>query len=162
MNWKSLLKSVAIHAIVILLIFGAGFFTGRYTHKCNCPEIKDTVLVKGDSILVPYPVETIRWLEKKPALQAGRKFYQIFDSLFVSNNDTIGIKAKVEFNDSTKEFTLDMDIQHRDYDFTRVDTLKIKVETIKEIETIDPIWVTTTITSTVLLLISLLALLFGG
>jgi len=158
---KTLVYVLIGAGLVVLLVGG---LLGWYVKpEKNCPIIIDTVLVKGDTIPIPYPVEVIKWKEKQPGIPNidSTVYTAVFDSSFVSHKDTIGIIATVSHNEKTKEFLLEnMEIEHKDYDFFRVDTLKKYYP--KEVEVNNPDWITATVTSTVLLLLAIIALIVGG
>jgi len=146
--------------LVILLVGG---LLGWYVKpEKTCPLIQDTLYIKGDTLLVPYPVEIIKWREKQPAVKTSEGYTAVFDSEFVSHKDTIGINTLVSFNDSSKIFDMDMDVKHKDFESIRVDTIKVNYIETKEIEVNNPDWITATVTSTVLLLLAIIALIAGG
>jgi len=128
---------VLLYVIIGAFLFaiGIGMFTGWHIKPNKvCPVIKDTVLVKGNTVLVPYPVTVIKWKEKQPAVETLEGYTAMFDSEFVSHKDTIGIKSLISFNDSTKDFEMDMDIKHKDYESFRVDSVKYTIIETKEID----------------------------
>jgi hypothetical protein len=152
---------VLLYIIIGAFLFaiGIGIFTGWHIKPDKqCPVIKDTLYVKGDTILVPYPVEVIKWKERKPAVKENDSIYtQTFDSSFVSHKDTIRIEAGVEFNESAKTFSMDMEIKHKNYESFRIDTIKVNYIEMKEVD--DPLWKYTTVVGLLLLILSLI---FGG
>lgn len=155
---------VLLYVIIgaFLLAIGIGIFTGWYIKPDKqCPVIKDTILVKGDTIPVPYPVTVIKWKEKQVAVYdtSQREYEGYFDSLFINNKDTIEISTAVVFAEKTKEFEVDMDIQHKDYDYIQIDTLKINNEIVKEVGVDNPLWIWTTVVGGILLILSIV---FGG
>lgn len=148
-----------------LFAVGLGIFVGwKLKPNKKCPVIIDTSYVKGDTIFIPYPVEIIKWKERKPALVDSVKeerYYQNFDSSFVSYNDTIDIKAEIGFTETTKEFDFDMDIQHKDVEIFRTDTIKVNYIEVKEVEVSDPLWIIVAISEFVLM-IGIIILAIGG
>lgn len=145
----------------IILLVGGIFIGTKLIKKEPCPEITDSIYVVGDTVLVPYPVEVIKWKEKQVGIPNvdSTIYTAIFDSQFVSHKDTIGIKAEISFNDNSKEFGMDMDIEHRDVEIFRTDTIKINYTEIREIEVDNPLWIWTTVISGLLLILSII---FGG
>lgn len=155
---------VLLYIIIGAFLFavGLGIFAGWHLKpNIKCPVIKDTLYVKGDTIPVPYPVTVIKWKEKQPAIHnpVTEEYEGYFDSSFVSNNDTIEVDAAVIFMEKTKEFLWDIDIEHKDYESFRVDSVKYTVIEIKEIEVDNSIWIYTTIVGGILLILSII---FGG
>ena len=127
-----------------------------------CPTIIDSVYVIGDTVFIPYPVEVIKWKERETAViydSTEQEYEGYFDSLFVSHRDTIGIDLAVVFAEKTKEFEIDMNIQHKDVEIFRTDTIKVNYTEIKEIEVDNPLYIWTTVIGGLLLLLSII---FGG
>jgi hypothetical protein len=157
---KTLVYVLIGAGLVILLVGG---LLGWYVKpEKTCPIIQDTLYVQGDTLLVPYPVEIIKWREKQPAVIIEKEYTAKFDSEFVSHRDTIDIKSIIGFDDSSKIFDMDMDVKHKDFESIRVDTIKVNYIETKEIEVNNPDWITATVTSTVLLLLAIIALIAGG
>lgn len=153
---------VLLYVIIGAFLFaiGLGMFAGWHIKPDKqCPVIKDTIYVKGDTVLVPYPVTVIKWKEKQPAIDEKDGYSAIFDSSFINHKDTIDVKAKVNFYTSTKEFGINMDIKHKDYETFRVDSVKYTVIEIKEVEVDNPLWIWTTVAGGILLILSII---FGG
>ena len=152
----------------VVICIGIGILIGWNVKSVKtCPEIKDSIFVFGDTLIVyKDTLHTIEWIQI-PAISdtdsvdmVTKSFVK--DTTMVSNRDTIKIKTDVKYYPDKDVFDLGMNIEHKDYEMLRIDTVKINYIEIKEIEVQNPIWVTTTITSTVFLLLALIALAFGG
>lgn len=157
MSTKTLVIVIIGAALLALLI--GGYIGWTLKPVKVCPVITDSSYVIGIPYLVPYPVTVIKWEKKQPAIKTNSGYVAVFDSEFVSHKDTIGIKSLVSFNDSTKNFSMDMDIEHKDYESFRIDSVKYTVIETKEVEVDNPLWIWTTVAGGILLILSII---FGG
>jgi hypothetical protein len=145
----------------VLLLFIGGLLSWYIKPEKVCPAITDSVYVKGDTIKVPYPDTVLVWKEKQSAVydSVNQEYEGYFDSSFVNNDDTILVDLAVVFAEKTKDFEIDMNIEHKDYEKIRVDTIKVNYVDIKEVEIDNPLWVWSTVIGGILLLVSII---FGG
>jgi len=156
-------KTFVLIIIGVSLLFGALCFYAAWNFKPveTCPEIKDSVLVKGDTVwMSPDTTYIVKWKEI-PAVTdtTGKIKSSLIDSIFVSNKDAIKVKAKVEYNTETDMFDWLLNIEHKDFASHQVDTLKIYLVETVEIEVADPLWIGSAIVATIALFLSLI---FGG
>lgn len=130
--WKSLLKSVLIHLLVLGIGFGGGFYVAKTTH--NCPQIDTTYENKTDTLWLPQDTLKIPILyPPQIAEEVSDSVYKTkFDTTFTVGNDTITSEKEIFFDEGTKEFTLIENIEARTYEMVTVDT--VFSEFVKEVE----------------------------
>jgi len=147
-----------IGAGIVLIIIG-GLLGWNLKPVKVCPIIIDSVLVKGD----PYPVyrdTTIYITSSQPAETVNDSIKQTtFTETVVSHQDTITITSVVEYNPVKDIFNLAQKIDHKDYSFNRVDTLKIKVVETFYIPTEQPFYDTFSFGSILTLVLVLIGVL---
>lgn len=162
MSNKAYTLILVVAGIIILLVGG---YVGYSIKKDKpCPTISDSIHTIGIPYPVPYPVEVIKWKDKQSGTPDidSTVYSAVFDSQFVSNKDTVDIVAEVSFDNKSKEFDMNMDIEVRGVDIVRVDTIKVNFTETKEVEVNNPLWITITATSILGMLLALIALVVGG
>ena len=147
---------------LIFLFFIGGVFLGWNIKPIkSCPEIIDSVYVEGDTVWVSSDTTfVIKW-KSLPAAQEPwiPRASSDIDTIVVSNQDTISVAVIVEYWQEQGVFDWYMEIEHRDFDFHKTDTLKVYLVEEVKIMVTNPWWVVSTIVATLLLALSLI---FGG
>ena len=139
----------------LLLLIG-GFLLGWNVKPAHtCPEITDSVLVKGDTAWIASDTTYIAVWANLPAITDTVNEEIIksssIDSIFVHNEDAIRIQAEVEYNLGTDLFDWLMEIDHKDFASHQTDTLKIYTAVMVETEVDNPLWIISTVISIILL-----------
>jgi len=157
---------IIIGASMLFLIIG--FLLGWDIKPVKtCPLVGDSVYVAGDTVWFPSDTVAIYKWKYLPAktdtiwvenTSMAVKSSDI-DTTLISNQDTIEVAAIVQFYPSWDVFDWYMEIEHRDYNFQRIDTIKIKEYTMEKVEVTNPWWIVSTGVITLLFIISLI---FGG
>jgi len=146
------------------------FVLGMLLDKCNEPPVvipvNDTTYVQGDKIWLPSDTTVIYVWRSLPAItdtvwmedssSVITKSSDV-DTMFVNNQDTIEVAVIVDYYPGWDVFDWYMEIEHKDYDFSRIDTLTIKEYIPVEIKVAAWEWVVATIVSTLALLLLLIS-----
>jgi hypothetical protein len=88
--------------------------------KEQCEKDTDSIYIKGDTV-IQY-VDRFITLTKREVITIGDTTTTDFDTTFVSGKDTISIGAVVSIVDNVAEWF--MDIEHKDAETMRIDTVK--------------------------------------
>ena len=157
---------------LIFLFFVGGAFLGYYIKKCEpCPEVKDSVLVKGDTVwLSSDTTYIVKWKDIPAETDTAPSFIRdgddtgwtvyskddftkssSIDSIFTSGLDAIRIQAEVKYDMETDVFDWLLNIEHKDFASHQTDTLKIYMTETIEVEIDNPLWIWSTIISIILL-----------
>jgi len=143
-----------------LLLFIGGIFLGWNVKPVKpCPVI-DSVDVQTDTIWLPSEKEYIVKWKDLPAETSTVDEETIksssIDSVFTSGLDAIRIKAEVNYNVGFDTFDWFMEIEHKDFDFHSIDTMRVYITETVVVQTTDPMWVLLSIAEFFLIILAII------
>lgn len=164
------MKNWLYAVIIVAILLGAGYVLRYCTESSDlATEVppNDTTYVYGDTLWMPSDtVWTVKW-KKIPAVTSIDSFGMVTktvtkDTTFINNKDTINVEATAEYNLSDDTFNLGLDIEHKDYDFSVVDTIKINNYIPVEVKVSDPMWIIIAVAEFILFISAGILIIIGG
>lgn len=153
-------KAYTIIIGVGLLIFTiGGFFLGRETKTFEPCPIIDSLDVKTDTLWLPSDTTYVtKWSLPAETEIVDEELLKTssIDTIFTHNQDAIRVKAEVNYYPVFDTFDWFLEVEHKDFDFHTIDTMKVYITETVEIQTTDPLWVLLTIAEFFLIILTII------